>query len=94
MQKRNDSPAAAAGSAAQDPLAPTTSETLPYTLNVHNPTVSYGGIDPEIEENIQFISDVSSHGLRVPGTHFANNSRSQSSKRRLSPSPFRSAKGM
>ncbi|KXJ86892.1 hypothetical protein Micbo1qcDRAFT_139744 [Microdochium bolleyi] len=89
VQKRSGSPTT---SSAQRPLL-TTSETLPYTVNVHNPTVSYGGIDPEIEENIQFISDVSDHGLRVPGTHFANNSRGQSSKRRLSPSPFRSAKG-
>lgn len=97
VQRRNDksmassSSVAASAASAQD--SETDSEQLPYTINVHNPAVSYGGIDPEIEENIQFIKDVSDRGLRVPGTESGGKSRSQATKRRLSPSPFRSTKG-
>lgn len=87
----SSSSVAASAASAQD--SETDSEQLPYTINVHNPAVSYGGIDPEIEENIQFIKDVSDRGLRVPGTESGGKSRSQATKRRLSPSPFRSTKG-
>jgi len=96
VQRRNDKSMASPSSVAASPTPTqepeTDSEQLTYTINVHNPTVSYGGINPEIEENIHFITDVSVRGLRVPGAESAGKSRSQATKRRLSPSPFRSTK--
>ncbi|KAK7753013.1 hypothetical protein SLS62_004962 [Diatrype stigma] len=40
------------------------SGTTTVTLNVPNPAVSYGGIDPEIEESLQLVESVSEYGLR------------------------------
>ncbi|KAI1088630.1 hypothetical protein F5B19DRAFT_412752 [Rostrohypoxylon terebratum] len=34
------------------------------TINVHNPAVSYGGIDPEIEENVLLVKSVPAHDAR------------------------------
>ncbi|KAI0003475.1 F-box domain-containing protein [Xylariaceae sp. FL0662B] len=34
------------------------------TLNVHNPAVSYGGVNPEIEENVHVVQSVSDDELR------------------------------
>ncbi|KAI1759307.1 F-box domain-containing protein [Hypoxylon sp. FL1150] len=45
------------------------SESKPkVTINVHNPAVSYGGINPEIEENVDAIKSVPDDDLRRDAT--------------------------
>ncbi|KAI1100305.1 F-box domain-containing protein [Jackrogersella minutella] len=43
------------------------------TINVHNPAVSYGGIDPEIEENVLVIKSVPAHDVRWDATNDRRN---------------------
>lgn len=38
------------------------------TVNIHNPAVTYGGLNPEIEENIDIIKPVPAHDLRRDAT--------------------------
>ncbi|KAL7620545.1 hypothetical protein AAE478_009540 [Parahypoxylon ruwenzoriense] len=39
------------------------------TVNIHNPAVAYGGINPEIEENVLIVKSVSDDGLRCDATN-------------------------
>ncbi|KAI0882352.1 uncharacterized protein GGS22DRAFT_170744 [Annulohypoxylon maeteangense] len=43
------------------------------TINVHNPAVSYGRIDPEIEENVLLVKSVPAHDLRWDDTDHRHN---------------------
>ncbi|KAI1209306.1 F-box domain-containing protein [Annulohypoxylon truncatum] len=43
------------------------------TINVHNPAVSYGGIDPEIEENVLLVKSVPAHDVRWDATDHRRN---------------------
>ncbi|KAI1451828.1 F-box domain-containing protein [Annulohypoxylon moriforme] len=43
------------------------------TINVHNPAVSYGGIDPEIEENVLLVKSVPAHDVRWDATDHNRN---------------------
>ncbi|CAJ2499762.1 Uu.00g026150.m01.CDS01 [Anthostomella pinea] len=42
------------------------------TLNVPNPAVSYGRLNPEIEENVALVGDLSGDGLRTDATDRRN----------------------
>lgn len=57
------SPSSSTGAAAMGPRQPLESNTT-ITFNAPNPAVSYGGIDPVIEENLQLVEPVSEYGLR------------------------------
>ncbi|RYP43844.1 hypothetical protein DL768_009624 [Monosporascus sp. mg162] len=57
------------------------------TLNAPNPAVSYGGIDPVIEENLQFVESVSDHGLRDTSLSQARTMTNSSWQRHFSPVP-------
>ncbi|KAI1464122.1 uncharacterized protein F4812DRAFT_443436 [Daldinia caldariorum] len=45
------------------PTGPTGS-TSTYTVNIHNPAVTYGGLNPEIEEHVLIVKTVPDHDLR------------------------------
>ncbi|KAI2605564.1 F-box domain-containing protein [Hypoxylon sp. NC1633] len=64
---RDDSvsgPSSGSGSGSDDETGPRTTG----TINVHNPAVTYGGLNPEIEENVLIIQSVADDDLRRDAT--------------------------
>lgn len=83
--------AVVAAAAAMGPRQPG-SGTTTVTLNAPNPAVSYGGINPEIEESVHLVESVSEHGLR--GTSLSSDKKVESRwERHFSPMPRTTSQG-